>query len=119
MNKKEELKVCALELAQTAFDKKGRDITILDMENISLLADYFVIISANNAKQTQAIASELEDKGVELGLTVKHTEGFHAGDWILVDFGDVICHVFGGDEREHYGLENLWRDANVVEFEGV
>jgi len=119
MNIKEELKTGALALAQAAFNKKGSDITILDMESISLLADYFVIISATNAKQAQAIASEIEDKGIELGLSVKHTEGFHAGDWILVDFGDIICHVFCGTEREHYGLENLWRDAETVEFEGV
>ncbi len=62
----------------------------------------------------------MEDKAAELGITVQHREGYREGEWILLDFGDIICHVFGGDElREFYGLEELWNDAGRVPFEGV
>ena len=116
MKNKEEVKQIVLQLAQAAFDKKGRDIEILDLEGVSMLGDYFLIASANNIKQSQSIADEMEDKAAELGMTVNHREG----EWILLDFGDIICHVFGGDElREFYGLEELWNDAVRVPFEGV
>ena len=117
---KEEVKQIVLQLAQAAFDKKGRDIEILDLEGVSMLGDYFLIASANNIKQSQSIADEMEDKAAELGMTVNHREGYREGEWILLDFGDIICHVFGGDElREFYGLEELWNDAVRVPFEGV
>lgn len=120
MKKKEDIKQIVLELAQAVFDKKGRDIEILDLEGISMLGDYFLIASANNSKQSQSIADEMEDKAAELGITVQHREGYREGEWILLDFGDIICHVFGGDElREFYGLEELWNDAGRVPFEGV
>ena len=120
MKKKEDIKQIVLELAQAAFDKKGRDIEILDLDGISMLGDYFLIVSANNSKQSQSITDEMEDKAAELGITVQHREGYREGEWILLDFGDIICHVFGGDElREFYGLEELWNDAGRVPFEGV
>ena len=120
LKKKEDIKQIVLELAQAAFDKKGRDIEILDLDGISILGDYFLIVSANNSKQSQSIADEMEDKAAELGITVQHREGYREGEWILLDFGDIICHVFGGDElREFYGLEELWNDAGRVPFEGV
>ena len=120
MKKKKDIKQIVLDLAQAAFDKKGRDIEILDLEGISMLGDYFLIASANNSKQSQSIADEMEDKAAELGITVQHREGYREGEWILLDFGDIICHVFGGDElREFYGLEELWNDAGRVPFEGV
>lgn len=120
MKKKEDIKQIVLEIAQAAFNKKGRDIEILDLEGISMLGDYFLIASANNIKQSQSIADEMEDKAAELGMTVRHREGYREGEWILLDFGDIICHVFGGDElREFYSLEELWNDAGRVPFEGV
>jgi len=102
MKKKEDIKQIVLELAQAAFDKKGRDIEILDLEGISMLGDYFLIASANNSKQSQSIADEMEDKAAELGITVQHREGYREGEL-----------------REFYGLEELWNDAGRVPFEGV
>jgi len=102
MKKKEDIKQIVLELAQAAFDKKGRDIEILDLEGISMLGDYFLIVSANNSKQSQSIADEMEDKAAELGITVQHREGYREGEWI-----------------EFYSLEELWNDAGRVPFEGV
>lgn len=120
MKEKQEIKDAALALAQAGFDKKGTDIAILDLEGLSSLADYFVLVSASNVKQAQSIADEIEDKGAEVGATVLHREGYHEGEWILLDFGDIICHVFGGQEtRSFYGLEQLWNDAARVEFTGA
>jgi len=102
MKKKEDIKQIVLELAQAAFDKKGRDIEILDLEGISMLGDYFLIASANNSRQSQSIADEMEDKAAELGITVQHREGYREGEW-----------------SEFYGLEELWNDAGRVPFEGV
>ncbi|WP_295234680.1 ribosome silencing factor [Veillonella sp.] len=120
MKEKQDIKQIALTLAQAGFDKKGTDIEILDLEGLSSLADYFVLVSASNVKQAQSIADEIEDKGAEEGVIVLHREGYHEGEWILLDFGDIICHVFGGKEtRTFYGLEQLWSDAARVEFVGA
>lgn len=118
MKSKENLLQIAQELAKTASDKKGLDIKIMDMEGISFLADYFVLVTANNVKQSQAIADEISDKGAQLGLIEKRTEGYRNGEWILVDLGDVVCHIFSGEYREFYGLEELWNDATIIPFEG-
>ena len=75
MKQKEEIKQHVLALAQAAYDKKGHDIEILDLEGVSMLGDYFMIVSANNIKQSQSIADEIEDKAAEQGMTVLHREG--------------------------------------------
>lgn len=119
MKEKEQIKGVALVMAQAAFDKKGQDIRIMDLEGISLLSDYFVLVTANNVKNAQAIADEMEDKAALEGMTVLHREGYREGEWVLLDFGDIIVHVFGGqDYRDFYGLEQLWSDAKYVDFEG-
>lgn len=107
-------------LLQTAYnaaeDKKAEDIVVLNMEGISLLADYFIICSGNSDRQVQAIAKELIDKAHEAGTPVKSVEGFDAARWILVDLGDVVAHVFHKDERNYYNLERLWREAPTMEI---
>mgnify|MGYP000957509403 CR=1 FL=1 len=122
MKEKEQIKGVALVMAQAAFDKKGQDISIMDLEGISLLSDYFVLVTANNVKNAQAIAEFLKAQPqVEAleGMTVLHREGYREGEWVLLDFGDIIVHVFGGqDYRDFYGLEQLWSDAKYVDFEG-
>ena len=83
---KEEIKQHVLALAQAAYDKKGHDIEILDLEGVSMLGDYFMIVSANNIKQSQSIADEIEDIAAEQGMTVLHREGYREGDgyyWTL------------------------------------
>ena len=114
-----EFEQVAKDLAQAAYDKKGIDISILAMGDLTSIAEYFVIVSVNNRKQAQSIADEIEDKGAELGLSVLHTEGYREGEWVLVDFGDIICHIFTGQARHFYGLEDLWNDAPTLPFEGV
>lgn len=119
MKQKEDIKQIVLALAKAADAKKGEDIRILDLEGVSTLTDYFLLITASNVKLAQAISDEVEDVAAQEGMTVINREGYREGSWILLDFGDCMCHVFSGESREFYGLEELWSDAAQVEFEGV
>lgn len=89
-------------------DKKGEDIVVLNMGGISILADQFIICHANSERQVQAIAREVLEQATKAGYTVKRSEGFDNGRWVLVDLGDVVVHVFHKDERGYYNLEKLW-----------
>lgn len=101
-----------LQVAYKAIDdKRAEDIVVLNMENISLLADYFIICHGSSDRQIQAIAREVQDKAYEHGFDVKRVEGFDSARWVLVDLGDVVVHVFHKDERAFYNLERLWGDA--------
>lgn len=104
MNQKSILKIAAA----ACDDKRAEDILALDMEGISLVADYFLICHGNSDKQVQAIAREIKDQADENGIQVKKMEGFDEARWVLVDLGDVIVHVFHKDERSYYNLEKLW-----------
>ncbi len=119
MKQKQDILETVKILAQAGYDKKGEDISIMDMEGLTMLGDYFLVVTANNVKHAQSVADAVEDAGVEHGLTVLHREGYREGDWILLDFGDVIAHVFSGEHRHFYGLEELWKDAPRESFEGV
>lgn len=100
---------------KAADDKRAEDITVLNMQGISLVADYFVICHGNSDKQVQAIAREMKDQAEEKGYDVKRIEGFDEAKWVLVDMGDVVAHVFHRDERSYYKLERLWGDAPFVD----
>jgi ribosome-associated protein len=96
---------------QAIDDKKGRDLVILDIKTVSLIADYFIICSGNSSIQVQAIAENIEDKLDKQGTKLIRKEGVNAGKWILLDYSDVIVHVFQEEERYFYNLERLWGDA--------
>lgn len=102
-----------LTAVKAADDKRAEDIVVLNMQGISLIADYFLICHGNSDKQVQAIARELKDKANEEGYDVKRMEGFDEAKWVLVDLGDVVAHVFHRDERSYYNLERLWGDAPI------
>jgi ribosome-associated protein len=103
------------EVLRVLEDKKGQQITALNLQGISLLADYFVICHGNSVTQVQALAAEIRKKAGELGVHVRGIEGLDAAKWVLIDLGDVVVHIFHKDEREYYNLERLWSDAKVVE----
>ena len=104
-------------VVEAADDKKAIDIVALNMEGITLVADYFVICHGNSDKQVQAIAREIKEKAHEQGISVKRLEGFEQAKWVLVDLGDVVVHIFHKDERGYYNLERLWGDAPFVSSE--
>ncbi|GGH45435.1 ribosome-associated protein [Paenibacillus sp. JGP012] len=98
-----------------ADDKKASNIVALDLNNISLVADYFVICHGNSDTQVQAIATEIRKQAHAAGAVIKGIEGMDSARWVLMDLGDVVVHVFHRDEREYYNIERLWSDAKVVE----
>ncbi|MBP2653306.1 MAG: rsfS [Firmicutes bacterium] len=103
-------------VAAAASDKKAWDIVILDLEGVSLIADNFVICSANSTTQVQAIADNIEEKLEELGIKVLHKEGYREARWILLDYGECIAHIFVDDDRRFYNLEQLWGDAKSYTY---
>lgn len=100
---------------EAADDKRADDIVALDVAEVSLMADYFVILSADSKRQVQAIADNIVDFVRKAGSDVESVEGRTAGEWVLIDAGDVIVHVFQKDARAHYNLEKLWSDAPIVD----
>lgn len=106
-----------LELVVKAADsKRANDIVALDVHEVSLMADYFVIMDAASNRQVKSIAEEITDQVEEAGVEVKEIEGKDTAKWILVDLGDVIVHVFQEDERDYYDLEKLWSDSKNVDI---
>lgn len=98
-------------------NKKAYNFTVLDVSKISSITDYFVICSANNERQTAAIADEVIDKLHEEGIKIYHKEGFETGRWILLETDNIIVHIFQRDERETYDIESLWYDNNSLDVE--
>lgn len=105
MNEKVEIIKKALE------DKKASNIEVLDVAAQTSLGDYFVIASCQSAVQVRACVDEIEEKLEEIDIHVKHKEGYQGGNWILMDYGDVIVHVMQQETREFYAIERLWDDA--------
>lgn len=98
-------------------DKKGQDIKIIDIHNVSVIADYFVIASGTNSNQVQAIVDNVEEHLGRAGFEAKQIEGNRNSSWILMDYGDVIVHVFDEENRLFYDLERIWRDGKVLEMD--
>ena len=100
-------------------DKKAEDIRVLDIAGVSVLADYFIIASGRNRNQLQAIKENVEEQMEKNGFFVKHVEGYDTAHWILMDYGDVILHIFDEESRMFYDLERIWRDGKPVEPEAL
>ena len=98
-------------------DKKGQDIKIIDIHNVSVIADYFVIASGTNSNQVQAIVDNVEEQLGRAGFEAKQIEGNRNSSWILMDYGDVIVQVFDEENRLFYDLERIWRDGKVLEMD--
>ena len=107
-----------VKLAVTALeDKKAVDIRVLDIEKISTIADYFIIASGANRNQVQAMADQVEETLGKVGFEPKSVEGFRNANWILLDYGDVVLHIFDEENRLFYDLERIWRDGTQVELD--
>ncbi len=108
----------ALDMARTAChaleDKKGGDVRILDISHLSVMSDYFVITNGNSDSQVKALVENVEEKMHQAGYTLKQQEG-KGGTWVLMDYGDVIVHIFDKDGRSFYNLERIWSDAKIIE----
>jgi ribosome-associated protein len=103
--------------ADAIFSKKGMDIVLLDIEGLFVLSDVFVIATGTSRPHVQTLAEHVEERMLqELGLKPLRSEGRAGAEWVLLDFGDVIVHVFQAPAREFYGLERLWADAERVDW---
>jgi ribosome-associated protein len=91
--------------------KKAKDINVISIESISILSDYFVICNGTSSTHIKTLADELEEKMEELGLRCIHKEGYNSARWILLDYGEVIVHIFHEEDRGFYNLERLWSDG--------
>lgn len=101
----------AVAIARAALDKKGEDVTVLDVRGLTSYADYFVVVTADSDRQASAIADHVEQTMKAQGVTKVGVEGYEGGRWILVDYGDVVAHVMNRESRGFYDLEGLWADA--------
>ena len=103
--------------AQLAHDKKALDLLILDVHEQSSFTSFFIICSGTSDRHVQAIASHIEASGKQAGVYTLGMEGFREGRWILLDYGDIVIHIFHEPVRKFYDLERLWKDAPQIPFE--
>ena len=114
MDKKHSMDMAKLAI-QALEDKKAEDIRVIDISEVSVLADYFIIAGGSNSNQIQALSDNVEEKLGRAGCPVRQIEGYDTANWILLDFGDVIVHIFDKENRLLYDLERIWRDGKQID----
>lgn len=100
-------------------DKKAEDVRLIDISEVSVIADVFMIAGGSNRNQIQALCNNVEEKLGRAGYLVKQIEGYDAANWILMDFGSIIVHIFDKENRLLYDLERLWRDGKQIDIEDL
>lgn len=113
MNSKEIARIAC----ESMEDKKAQDIKIINIEKVSSLADYFIVASGMNRNQVQAMADNVNEMLGKAGVEPKQLEGYQNANWILMDYRDVVIHIFDEENRLFYDLERIWRDGEIVERE--
>lgn len=98
-------------------DKKAEEIKVIDISEVSVLGDYFIIAEGSNRSQIQALSDSVEETLGRAGLPIKQIEGYTGANWVLLDFGDIIVHIFDKENRLFYNLERIWRDGKQVDYE--
>jgi ribosome-associated protein len=106
----------ALKAAEAALSKKAQDVVILELGELTVIADYFVLCSGESTTQVRAIAEFIELELARKGIRPMGREGFNFSHWVLLDYGDVIVHIFEKETRHYYSLEKLWMDAKTLEL---
>ena len=95
-------------------EKKGEDIRIIEIAGVSTIADYFIISNGTNDSQVQALADNVEEELYKLGYIPKQIEGIRNKSWILMDYGDIVIHIFSKEDRVFYDLERIWKDGKTL-----
>lgn len=98
-------------------DKKGNDIRVIDIQDVSIIADYFIIASGSNRNQVQTMADNVEEVLGRSGYEPRQLEGYGTATWILMDYNDIIVHIFSEEDRLFYDLERIWRDGKNVDID--
>ena len=113
----------AKEMVKTAVaalqDKKGEDIRVIDISGVTVIADYFIIASGSNPNQVQALVDNVEEQMYKAGYDDPRVEGYNTASWVLLDYNDVIVHVFLQDDRLFYDLERIWRDGKEIDVDSL
>lgn len=109
----------ALEIAKALDSKKGFNIKVIEISDVSTLADYMVIANGTSSTQVKAMADEVEYRLYNIGYSVSHIEGHRSNSWILLDYVDIIVHVFSEEAREYYDLERLWQDGKEIDISDI
>lgn len=116
MNSKELVQVAV----EAMKDKKAEDIRVIDISKVSILADYFVIASGNNVNQVQAIVDNIQEELHKAGCKADpKVEGYNSAAWVLLDYKDVVLHVFSSEDRRFYDLERIWRDGIELDVDNI
>lgn len=97
-------------------DKKGEDIKIINISEISPIADCFILATGSNRSQVQAMADSVEERMHKAGFHLKQVEGYDGANWILMDFVDIVVHIFDRESRDFYDLERIWKDGKIIEL---
>ena len=100
-------------------DKKAEDIQVIDISQVSVLADYFIIANGNSDSQVNALVDNVEEELHKAGYPLRQREGQASGSWVLLDFGDIIVHVFDKENRLFYDLERIWKDGKDISAEDL
>ena len=109
----------AKQIAQVLSDKKGMEIKVIRIDDISVLADYMVIATGNSSTHVKSLADYVEDEMDKKGVSFSHIEGYRSNSWILLDYVDVIVHIFSDESRKYYDLDRLWEDGEVIDISDV
>lgn len=116
MNQSKEMALLAYNALE---DKKSEDIRVIEIGNISVIADYFIIANGNSSSQVTAMVDAVEEALGRKGFEPKRIEGVHSSGWVLMDYGDIVVHIFSKEDRLFYDLERIWRDGNTVSLEDL
>ena len=109
----------AADVVRALEDKKGEDVIVIDLRDITSFTDYFVIATGNNVPQVQAMSDAAEEAMAKNGVSVTNIEGYQSANWILMDYSDVIVHIFDKESRSFYDLERLWKDGKFIKAEEI
>jgi len=118
MAEKQSLETAKMAIAALE-DKKAEDIRVIDISEVSVIADYFIIAGGGNRNQIQTLSDNVEEKLGRAGVPVKQIEGYDSANWVLLDFGDIIVHIFDKENRLLYDLERIWRDGKQIDVKNL
>ena len=105
-------------LVNKAINKKsGENIVVLDLRKITSICDYFIITSAASSRQVKLIADEIQDELLKENIELLNKEGYNSGRWILLDYGDIVIHIFHEEDRKFYNIEGIWKDAGKIHID--
>ncbi|NLM27643.1 MAG: ribosome silencing factor [Clostridiaceae bacterium] len=106
-------------IINTLQDKKAKDVKVIDIRQLTTIADYFIICSGTSTTHIKTLSDEVEKKLVEKNERPLRREGYNSARWILLDYGDIVVHIFHEEDREYYNLEHLWQDGKTIVFDSI